>query len=852
MATKIRGITIELTGDTKGLVKSFDNVRKATNKVQTQLRDINKALKVDPKNTEVLKQKQEALGKQVSQTDKYLQEQKKLLEEMQKADNASETIETQKALQREIAETEQKLKSAKEELRNFGSVGAQQVAVVGEQMKELGGKVSDVGAELTKKVTVPIVAAYTASTKAFIDWESAFTGVMKTVDETATTTYEDIAEGLKDIATSTASSKEEIAGVAEVAGQLGISADNVVEFTRVMVMLGDTTNLSAEEAATSLARVLNITGDSTDSIEQLGSVIVDLGNNFATSESEIVALTNRMAASGKLAGLTTPEIMALAASMSSVGIQAEAGGTAMTQTLTALESEVANFTAGYESNLETIGSIANMSAEEFANAWENEPIVAIQSFIAGLGELDEKGESATLILDELGMSGVRQSNMLKSLALASETVGNAMDVANGAYANNTALQNEAAKRYETTAAKLSQMKERISEVAISIGEILIPYVEKVIDFIERMTEKWNSLSPEMQSTIVHIGLVVAAIGPLLLTAGKLIIGIGQILTFAPAIVGAIGTIGGIVTGTLIPAIASFLAATAPIAIAIGVIVAAGVLLYKNWETISAKAIEIWGAIKEWFTTTLDAIKQKFTEIWNSIKLAVFLVWTGIQVVATTVWNTIKTTIANVVDGIKTKVTNVFNAVKTTVTNVFESLKSTVSRIWEGIKSAITNPIETAKTLVTNAINTIKGLFPISMGKIFSGIKLPHFTISGGEAPWGIGGKGTRPSVDIEWYAKAAESGAIFSREALFGFSNGKFLGAGDASQPELLIGTNTLSNMIASAVARGMSSDAIYEAVLRGTSNARVSVYIDGKDVTGIVNKYNTSNQLNRLRAQGI
>ena len=874
MAGKIRGITIELSGDTKGLVKSLNDAKKAVSGVQKQLKDVDKVLKFNPRNTELLTQKQNLLRERVTETKKALESQKKAFEDLKKEGDSKEAIEAQNALQREIIETENKLKSAEDELRNFGSVGAQQIASVGESMKGIGSSVASIGDTLTKNVTLPIIGMYTASTKTFIDWETAFTGVMKTVDETATTTYEDIAEGIKGIARETASSKNEIAGVAEIAGQLGVSADNVVEFTRVMVELGDTTNLTAEEAATALARVVNITGDGTETVEQLGSVIVALGNNYATTESEIVMMANRLAASGTLAGLTSQEIFGLSAAMSSVGISAEAGGTAMTQTLTAIESEVANFQSGVDSNLETIASIAGMSAEAFASAWENEPITAIQGFISGLGELDEKGESATLILDELGMSGVRQSNMLKSLALASEEMASAINTANTAYEENTALSTEAELRYGTTASKISQLKERFTEVGISIGELLLPYLEKGIAFLESITTAWSGLDPEMQSTIVNIGLVVAAIGPILSAGGRLLIGIGQILTFAPVIMSAISTIGAVITGTLIPAIGSVLVAIGPIVIAIGAAIAIGVLLAKHWDEISAKAIEIWGALKEWFAETLEAIKEKFSEIWENIKTTISgviesirstitSVWEGIKTTVTSiiegirttvsnVWNGIKSTISGVVEGIKSTVSSVFESVKNTVSNVFDSIRSTAESVWEGIKNAITNPIETAKGLVESAINFIKGLFPLSIGKIFSNLQLPHISVSGGQAPFGIGGKGSLPSFSIDWYAKAAEAGAIFNQEALFGFANGKFLGAGDASQPELLVGTNTLSNMISSAVARGMSSDMIYDAILRGTSNARVAVYIDGKEVTGIVNRYNTSNQLNRLRTQGI
>ena len=158
MAGKIRGITIELSGDTKGLVKSLNDANKSTKEVQRQLKDVNKVLKFDPKSTELLAQKQSLLKENVEKTREQLEKEKKALEDLQNAGDSDQTIKQQEALQRQIAETEGKLKDAENEFKAFGSVGLQQVSAVGGQMQQLGGQIADVGDSLTKKVTAPLVA----------------------------------------------------------------------------------------------------------------------------------------------------------------------------------------------------------------------------------------------------------------------------------------------------------------------------------------------------------------------------------------------------------------------------------------------------------------------------------------------------------------------------------------------------------------------------------------------------------------------------------------------------------------------------------------------------------------------
>ncbi len=394
----------------------------------------------------------------------------------------------------------------------------------GKKLTTIGDGASKIGGALTKSVTIPLVAVGAAAVKASIDYESAFAGVKKTVDEQVDAngkviiSYDDLSNGIRAMAKEIPASASEIAAVAEVAGQLGIKTKDVLSFSKTMIDLGESTNLSATDAATAIAKIANITGMTSDEYRRFGSSVTALGNNFATTESDIVEMDNRLASAGTLAGLTNQEILGLATSMSSVGIEAEAGGTAMTQTLTAIEQAAVS---GGE-QLDKFASIAGMSSEQFATTWKNKPIEAIQAFIKGLGELDSKGESATLVLDEMGLSGVRQSNMLKSLALASDTMTSAVDTSNKAWSENTALTKEANTRYETTESKLKMLKNEVTDVAIEFGGPLVDALrdgiqaaKPVIQFLGDMAKKFSSLDKEQQQNIIKWGLMAASAGPVI-------------------------------------------------------------------------------------------------------------------------------------------------------------------------------------------------------------------------------------------------------------------------------------------------------------------------------------------------
>lgn len=355
-------------------------------------------------------------------------------------------------------------------------------------------------------------------TQASMDFESAMTGVAKTTD-LSDAELARMTDSIRDMSTEIPASTEEIAAVAEAAGQLGIQKDALLDFTETMTMLGTATNMTAEDAATALARFANITGMSADNYDRLGSVIVDLGNHFATSESEITQMGTRLASAGKLAGLTEPQIMALSAAMSSVGIEAEAGGTAMTQTLNAIEKAVATSS----DELTLFAEVAGMSADEFANVWGTDAMSALTTFISGLGELEAHGGNTVTMLEDLGLTGIRQSNTItqayqeafeaarssveSQYSLWSD-VDQIVETTAGTINDNLTKQIDHWQSYNDSLAKLRERSDDIEGLADIIGSFADGSAESVNavagmaaandDDLKKMVENWQSLKKSQQ------------------------------------------------------------------------------------------------------------------------------------------------------------------------------------------------------------------------------------------------------------------------------------------------------------------------------------------------------------------
>lgn len=474
----------------------------------------------------------------------------------------------------------------------------------GKKIESFGQKVSGMGSAMTKGVTLPLLAGSAAVTKAAVSWESDFAGVKKTNDEVidsngnVTYSYADLESGLRDLAKQLPSSHAEIAKVAEAAGQLGIKTQNVKSFTKTMIDLGESTNMSAETAATSLARFANITQMSQKDFDKLGSAIVDLGNNYATTESEITEMALRIAGAGKQVGMSQGDILGFATALSSVGVEAEAGGSAISKVMVQMQLAVEKGTGAFgeleekannagfsigevsqavvnggkplksmaealgmnssslkkmykeadksKTSLENFAQVAGISNDQFSKLFKKDPSKAIMKFIQGLTNAEKQGTSAIKMLDDMDIKEVRLRDSLLRAANASGVFDNAIKTGNKAWKENSALTEEANKRYETTESKLKMLKNEAVDAAIDLGG---PFVDALRDGLDAakplikglgdLAKGFSSLDKEQQKNIIKWIGVAAAAGPTLKLLGSGISVIGKTKTAVGGLAGGL-------------------------------------------------------------------------------------------------------------------------------------------------------------------------------------------------------------------------------------------------------------------------------------------------------------------------
>ena len=761
-ASRIKGITIEIGGDTTKLQTALKGVNTEIRNTQQQLKDCEKLLKLDPGNTELLAQKHKLLGQAVEETKNKLETLKTAQQQADEAlKNGTISKDQYDALQREIIETEQELKRL-EEQANQSATALQKIGATGEKWKEVGGNIENAGKKLLP-VTATVTALGTVSVKTAADFESSMSKVAA-------------------VSGATGSDLEALSKKArEMGSKTKFSASEAAEAMNYMAMAGWKT----EDMLSGIEGVMNLAAASGEDLATTSDIVTDALTAFGLSAQDSGHFADVLAAAssnantnvsmmGETFKYAAPIAGALGFSVEdtaeAIGLMANAGIKG-SQAGTSLRTIMTNLSGDVKICGQNIGEVTIATTNADGSMRDLSDILAdCRVAFSGLSE-SEQAAAAEALVGKNAMSGF--------LALMNASEGDISKLSGAIDNCNGAAQNMADIMNDNLEGQLTILKSQLQELAISFGEILLPAVKKIVGWIQGFINVLNSLPDGVKETIVTIALIAAALGPVLIIVGKVISAIGTIMTIIPKLAGVINAAKGV--------IAAFNAVCAAnpyvlIIAAIVALVAAFIYLWNNceefrqfwidlWEGIKEIAIAVWEALKEFFkaawefikttaetvwnaiagfftglwegikntfTTVVNAISTFLTTMWNTIKTVAETVWNAISTFFTTIWNAIKTTVTTVVTAISTFLTTAWNTIKTTITTVLTAIQTVFTTIWNAIKSAIITVVNgiastissvwnNIKNTVTNVVNALKSAVSNAFSSMWNGIKT---TISG--------------------------------------------------------------------------------------------------------------------------
>jgi len=512
-------------------IVSMQHEIQGMNKIQADISSYQKqqgAIDTTKRKLEILQQQHDNIQKEIAETGNFSATlENKLLSKQQQIEKTSaslgnqtdklkqldsalkeagvNTYELEKesaGLSSQIESLKNKQEEAAKSAEEFGSTSADAFGVVQEAIVAAG----------VVKALAEIYEAYVMVTEASIEFESAMTGVDKTVDLTQEE-FIAVSDSIKEMASLIPETTTQLGLIGETAGQLGIAKEGLMDFTEIMAMLGTATNMTSDESAIMLAQFASITGMDAYNYSNLGSTIVALGNNFATTERNVADMSQTIAAAGSIAGMSEAEITAISAAVTSLGISSQNGGTQMTKLISDINSAVSS-----GEDLDAWANVANMSADEFASAWGDDAAQGLDAFIRGLNGAYESGQDVYGILSDLGITETRMVTMTTSLAKSGTRLTDTLNVANSAWTENTALVTEAEKRYATTESLITLKENAYNHLAIAIGDNYTPTLKKlyeleadVINELAKFVEQNPEVVKATTAFIAVIGTATAGI-----------------------------------------------------------------------------------------------------------------------------------------------------------------------------------------------------------------------------------------------------------------------------------------------------------------------------------------------------
>lgn len=603
----IKGITIEINGNTSNFQKSLSDANKAIKNTQKELKEVNKALKLDPKNVDLLRQKQDLLQKSAKEVSDRLDIEKKGLAELAKQDKTPEVTAKMRELERQIATDTAELKKTNKELKEFGSVGKQQAKAVNQQFAEVGKKISEVGDKvkkvgegLTTRVTGPIVAVGGAAVAAFNEVDKAYDTVIKKTGATG-----EAAQGLYDIIDSLATSiptdfDTAANAVGEVNTRFGVTGDELEELSEQFIKFSKLNNTDVSSSVDSVQKALSAFGLGADDAGALLDRLNKVGQDTGVSVDTLTAGLVQNGTAFQELGLDIDQSTQLMGQLEKSGANGE---TVMQGLRKALKSAAKD------------GKPLNTALEDLQNSIEN-----------GTDDMD----GLTAAYELFGKSGDQIYGAIKNGTLDFRKLGAEAEDAAGSVSGTFEETLSPLDQWQMT---LNELKLAGAEVGATIGEVLAPVLKDVADVIKDLKEKWEALSPGTQDAIVKAAGIAAVIGPIVAIVGSLISGIGGLIT-------SLSIIGGVL-GVAASTVGIVIAALVALGVAIGYCIA-------HWDEIKAKVEEVWHAIVDYVTQLKEDIATKFEEIKNKIseKLA------DIKAKFTEKFEEIKAKVKGVIDDIK--------------------------------------------------------------------------------------------------------------------------------------------------------------------------------------------------------
>lgn len=709
MANRIKGITVEIGGDTTKLQTALKGVNSEIRNTQAQLRDVDKLLKLDPGNTDLLVQRHRLLGQAVEETRGKL-ETLKIAQEQANTALANGTISQAQydALQREIIETENGLRRL-EEQANSSATAVQKIGAAGDKLQALGGNISSVGQKF-----LPVTGAVTALGAAAVKTAADFDSAMSQVAAVSGATGSDL-EALRDKAR-------------EMGAKTKFSASEAAEAMNYMAMAGWKTG----DMLSGIEGIMNLAAASGEDLATTSDIVTDALTAFGLSASDSGHFADILAAASSNAntnvsmmGETFKYCAPIAGSLGfsaedtaeAIGLMANAG-IKSTQAGTSLRTIMTNLSGEVKICGDSIGEVTVATSNVDGSMRDLSDILAdCRLAFSGLSE-SEQAAAAESLVGKNAMSGF--------LALMNAGEGD-INKLSSAIANCDGKSGEmAATMQDNLAGQLTILKSQLEELAISFGELLMPAIRAIVGWIQQFVDWLNGMDEGTKKAVVTVALLAAALGPVLIVVGKVISAVGTIMSIVPKIAGVINTVKTAFAALNVTMLAN------PIVLiiaAIAALVAAFIYLWTHcegfrefwiglWENVKAAAVAVWNGLKDFFAAAWNGIVSVAQTVWNSLAAFFTGLWDGIKNVVTTVvtaisdfltaaWNTICSVVSTVLTAIHTVVSTVWNGILSAVTMIVNGILSVISVVWNAIQAVITTVVTAISGFLTGAWNGIR-------------------------------------------------------------------------------------------------------------------------------------------------